>query len=211
MKKQKKQMISLLILLLVIVGALVGLRAYNSAQANKPAEVEGEIIVEMEYADTEMLTYSYEGVEYSFERVDDVWYVKDDHSQNVKQYRIKAMLTGVAPLVATQIIENVTDYSQYGLDEPERVIIFGDDMEQFAMTVGDYNSMSSAYYVRVNDSAEVYVVDSASITRFNYTVDDLVDAAEEETADADTETETATDGTEVAAENADAEVDGAAQ
>ncbi len=208
MKKQKKQMILLVALLLIVVGSLVGLRAYNSAQAGKPAEEDGEIVIGMEYADTELLTYTYEGETYNFERIDDVWYVTDDHSLNVKQYRISSMLSSVAPLTAIQIIENVTDLSQYGLDEPERTIIFGNDMEQFTLAVGDHNSLSSSYYVRINDSAEVYVVSYASIIRFDYALEELLDEtteteAETETeadADAGTQTEASTDDGTVASE-----------
>lgn len=178
MKKQKMQMILLLALLLIVVAALVGLRVYNDAQANKPAEVDGEVVIEMEYADTELLSYEYEDETYSFERVDDVWYVKGDHSQNVKQYRIKAMMSEIAPLVAVQVIENVTDFSQYGLAEAQRTITFGDDMEQYTLSVGDKNSLSNTYYVRVNDSTDVYVVEQTCVTRFNTTLDEIVEAAE---------------------------------
>ena len=183
-------MLLLLLLLLILVGAFVGLRVYNDAQANKPAEAEGEVIIDMEYADMEQLSYTYEGETYSFERVDDVWYVKGDHSQNVKQYRIQAMFTGIAPFVAEQVIEDVTDFAQYGLDEPQGTVIFGDDMQQFTMSVGDYNSFTATYYVRLGDGNTVYVVDQACVTRFNQTLDDVVEEVTDSSAAESTESGT---------------------
>ena len=196
MKKQKKQMLLLLVVLVLVIAALVGLRAYNDYEANKEAEVEGDVIIDMEYMETEILTYDYEGETYSLERIDDVWYVKGDRTQNVKQYRIKAMLSAVAPLVAEQTIENVTYFSMYGLDEPRKTITFGDDIEQYTMYVGDMNSMTSTYYISLDlNSSTVYAVDTACVTRFNYALEDLIDAEEEETteesgAEASTEGET---------------------
>lgn len=183
MKKQKKQMILLLGILVLFIAAFIGLKLYNNAQANKEEEIEGDIIIEMEYMDTELLIYDYEGETYSLERIDDVWYVTGDHSQNVKQYRIKAMLTAVAPLVAEQTIENVTDFSQYGLDNPQKTITFGDDMQQYTMYVGNINSMTSTYYISLDlNSSTVYAVDTACVTRFNFAIEDLVDAEEVESS-----------------------------
>lgn len=198
MKKQKKQMILMLALLLIVIGALVGLRIYNDAQANKQAEAEGEVIIDMEYADAELLSYVYEGETYSFERIDDIWYVAGDHSKSVKQSRIQAMMLGVTPFVAEQVIENVTDFAQYGLDEPQNTIVFGNDMEQFTLSVGDYNSFSATNYVRLNDSATVYVVKQACVTRFNQTLDDLVEEVAEE---AETAEEVVGNSTEDSAES----------
>lgn len=179
MKKQKRQMILLLCLLILFVAAYVGVKAYNNALINKEEEVVGDIIIQMEYEDTEILSYDYEGETYHLERMDDVWYVKGDHSQNVKQYRIKAMLTELAPLVAEKTIENVTDFSQYGLETPQKTIVFGDDMQQYTIYVGDMNSMTSTYYITLDlNGSTVYAVDTACVTRFNYALEDLIDAPE---------------------------------
>ena len=42
--------------------------------------------------------YVYEGETYAFEKEDDTWYYADDHSLNLNQDRIKAMILKVAPM-----------------------------------------------------------------------------------------------------------------
>lgn len=64
--------------------------------------------------DITSFSYVYEGETYAFEKKDETWYYTDDHSLNLNQERIKAMILKVAPLKADQVIENVTDMSQYG-------------------------------------------------------------------------------------------------
>lgn len=182
MNKQKKQLFLLLGILVLFIGVFVGLRAYNEAEANKEEETEGEIVMSLEYSDAEYLQYEYEGDPIDLECVDGTWYVVGDHSQNVKQYRIKSIITGIAPFIAEDKIENVTDLSIYGLTEPKKVIHVGNDVEQYTIYVGDYNNLTLNYYVYIStDPSTVYSVESAVITRFNYPLSDLVDAAEETT------------------------------
>lgn len=189
MNKQKKQLLLLLGVLILFIAAYFGLQAYNTAEANKAEEAEeGESIISMEYSDVEYLQFAYEGEPIDLECVDGTWYVVGDHSQNVKQYRIKAIVNGIAcPLLAEDKLENVTDLSLYGLTEPAKEIHVGNDVEQYTIYVGDYNTMTLNYYVYLStDPATVYAVDSANITRFNFALADLVDAAEEETTEEST-------------------------
>lgn len=196
MKKQKKQLFLLLGVLVFFVAAYFGLQAYNQAEASKEEEAEGVEAISMEYSDVEMLQFTHDGEWLQFECVDGTWYVVGDHTQNVKQYRIKTMVNGVAsPLLAEVVIENVTDLSMYGLADPAREIRVGNDVEQYTIYVGDLNSMMYTYYVYLaSDPTTVYSVDSADINRMDYGLSDFVEpATEEESTSA--EGETTRDGT----------------
>lgn len=145
---------------------------------------------------------------------DETWYYTDDHSLNLNQERIKAMILKVAPLKADQVIENVTDMSQYGLADPERTIQYETADRSVIINVGNLNSMTSQYYVAFPSEMKVYVVATNVVTGFNYTLDDLVEETTEETESTETTdttitesetTETATETENVEAETAESE------
>ena len=148
---------------------------------------------------------------YAFEKEDETWYYADDHSLNLNQERIKAMILKVAPLKADQVIENVTDMSQYGLADPERTIQYETADRSVIINVGNLNSMTSQYYIAFPSEMKVYVVATNVVTGFNYTLEDLVEVEEtaEETESTEatdtTITETATETENVEAETAESE------
>lgn len=185
MKKQKIQLLVLLVVLAALAAAFFGLKKYNEVQSETPAEEEGDVIIDVAYADVVNLIYEYDGETYHYEKTEDTWYLAEDYSQNVRQYRIKAMLVGVTPLKATKTLENVTDLSLYGLENPQRTIIFDTDIQRFTIYVGDANSLTSSYYIQLQGKPDtVYVVAQADINRFNFGTDDIIEPAEE-TGEAD--------------------------
>ena len=121
------------------------------------------------------------------------------------------MILKVAPLKADQVIENVTDMSQYGLANPERTIQYETADRSVIINVGNLNSMTSQYYIAFPSEMKVYVVATNVVTGFNYTLEDLVEVEEtaEETESTEatdtTITETATETENVEAETAESE------
>ena len=132
--------------------------------------------------------YVYEGETYAFEKEDDTWYYTDDHSLNLNQDRIKAMILKVAPLKADQVIGNVTEVTQYGLADPDRTIQYETADRSVIINVGNLNSMTSQYYIAFPSEMKVYVVATNVVTGFNYTLEDLVEETTEATETAETET-----------------------
>lgn len=213
MKKKQRQMIGMLLALVVLAAAFLGFRQYNknAAATTSATEDTQETVLDVNSDDITSFSYVYEGETYSFEKEDDTWYYADDHSLNLKQERIKAMILKVAPLKVNQVIENVTDMSQYGLANPERTIQYETADRSVIINVGNLNSMTSQYYIAFPSEMTVYAVTTNVVTGFNYTLDDLVEVEEtaEETATAATEntevTETATETEMVETETAESE------
>ena len=183
MKKKQRQMIGMLLALVVLAAAFLGIRQYNknASSATSITEDTQETVLDVNSDDITSFRYVYEGETYAFEKEDETWYYADDHSLNLNQDRIKAMILKVAPLKADQVIENVTDMSQY--ETADRSVI---------INVGNLNSMTSQYYVAFPSEMKVYVVATNVVTGFNYTLEDLVEV--EETAE-ETESTEATDTT----------------
>ena len=199
MKKKQRQMIGMLLALVVLAAVFLGIRQYNknASSATSITEDTQETVLDVNSDDITSFRYVYEGETYAFEKEDDTWYYADDHSLNLNQDRIKAMILKVAPLKADQVIENVTDMSQYGLADPERTIQYETADRSVIINVGNLNSMTSQYYIAFPSEMTVYAVTTNVVTGFNYTLDDLVEETTEATETAETETaETKTTETE---------------
>ena len=195
-------MIGMLLALVVLAAAFLGIRQYNknASSATSITEDTQETVLDVNSDDITSFRYVYEGETYAFEKEDETWYYADDHSLNLNQDRIKAMILKVAPLKADQVIENVTDMSQYGLADPERTIQYETADRRVIINVGNLNSMTSQYYIAFPSEMKVYVVTTNVVTGFNYTLDDLVEETTEETVE-----ETAEAESTEAAENAETE------
>lgn len=190
MKKKQRQMIGMLLALIALAAAFLGIRQYNknAPSAASTTEDTQETVLDVNSDDITRFCYVYEGETYAFEKEDDTWYYADDHSLNLNQDRIKAMILKVAPLKADQVIENVTDMSQYGLADPERTIQYETADRSVIINVGNLNSMTSQYYIAFPSEMKVYVVATNVVTGFNYTLEDLVEETTEATETAETET-----------------------
>lgn len=183
-------MIGMLLALVVLAAVFLGIRQYNknASSATSTTEDTQETVLDVNSDDITSFRYVYEGETYAFEKEDDTWYYTDDHSLNLNQDRIKAMILKVAPLKAGQVIGNVTDMSQYGLANPERTIQYETADRSVIINVGNLNSMTSQYYIAFPSEMKVYVVATNVVTGFNYTLDDLVEETTEATETAETET-----------------------
>lgn len=190
MKKKQRQMIGMLLALVVLAAAFLGIRQYNKniASATSTTEDTQETVLDVNSDDITSFRYVYEGETYAFEKEDETWYYTDDHSLNLNQDRIKAMILKVAPLKADQVIGNVTDMSQYGLADPDRTIQYETADRSVIINVGNLNSMTSQYYIAFPSEMKVYVVATNVVTGFNYTLEDLVEETTEATETAETET-----------------------
>ena len=190
MKKKQRQMIGMLLALVVLAAVFLGIRQYNknASSATSITEDTQETVLDVNSDDITSFRYVYEGETYAFEKEDETWYYTDDHSLNLNQDRIKAMILKVAPLKADQVIGNVTDMSQYGLADPDRTIQYETADRSVIINVGNLNSMTSQYYIAFPSEMKVYVVATNVVTGFNYTLDDLVEETTEATETAETET-----------------------
>ena len=195
MKKQQKQMIGMLLALVVLAAAFLGIRQYNKNASSDTSVTEStdETVLDVNSDDIVSFSYVYDGETYSFEKEDDTWYYAEDHSLNLNQNRIKAMILKVAPLKVNQTITDVTDMSQYGLADPERTIQYETADRSVIINVGSLNSMTSQYYIAFPSETTVYAVTPNVVTGFNYTLDDLIEEVEEteKTETETTETEAA--------------------
>lgn len=194
MKKQKRQILILIILLAILGAAFFLIRVRNQKEAEKPQEEDtAQVkILELVSDDIVALSYDCDGETYSFEKKDDVWYLVGEPDRNLTQTTVKAFAMQFCPMEASQVIQSVTDVSQYGFSEESvRKVSASTADATYTILVGDENELTDSYYVMLPDSQDVYVVDSYVISRFDRTPDSYTVVEESEES---IESETSEDG-----------------
>lgn len=178
MKKQKKQLGILILVLALLGGAYALLMRYNRGLEEKEQQ-EPALLVELEDGSIQKLSYDYEGERYSFYKDGEVWKSQEDPQKNLIQTRLQEMENHMERIEIQDQIDNVTDLSQYGLDEPSRTVQFETGEESYTVCVGDYNSVAGVYYVyQPSQPATVYTVVTSAVGGFDYTLEDLVEEEE---------------------------------
>lgn len=177
MKKQGKHLILLVISLAVLAIGYICLIRYNDRQQEiETNRVEGQVLVDIAADDIQRFSYEYDGETYTFEKTEEgIWISADDPSLNLMQSRLNTMVNKFTHIVAQNTIADVTDMSQYGLEQPLNILHWETDQAEYTYCVGDYNSFGSLYYIREPDSHTVYGVTASLGTGFGYNLEELTE------------------------------------
>lgn len=184
MNGQKKQFIGICILVVICAVAYFGLKTYNekaAEQEEQEAEAEKIEAVSIDTDSVNAFSYQLDGAAITFEKEDDTWYYKEDHSINVDQDAITDMLDAVAQVTATQRLEEVADTSEYGFDSPANVLTFEMEDGTRTITIGMQNEITGEYYIMDNNSDAIYVTETNPGSAFSKSVEDVT-LEEDETA-----------------------------
>lgn len=189
MKRQKKQLVSLVILLIVLAIAYIYVGKYNDEQANGTEE---EIIYVTNFstADICAFSYDYEEITYSFTKTDVTWTYDGDTTVDIDEAAVSTLLLDAAAVVA---VEKLTEYEaleNYGLETPKKTLTFTfTDGTVRSLIIGDCNEMLGYYYMMTNADDTLYLADSTLFDEFEISYEDLI--AEEEETESTEETEAA--------------------
>lgn len=188
---RKKQYLILVIILAVIVAALFAVRAAKShkeKEEEKQKEAETVYAVQFDADEVTAFSYQYEGNTLEFLKTDDTWTCKADGAIDLDEDKIQSLLESISSITANSTIENASDMSGYGLDEPtqEVALVFADGSAS-TMKFGMENQVLGGYYLQVGDDTNVYLVDSTYMTStLNKSLEDLTaEASDGGTADTD--------------------------
>ena len=193
MKKQKIQLIILLVILGCAIGAYFAAKAYS---AHKEATEKSTSYTALSLSDDDIsgiknITAANDagGFNVNHDADADTWSFADFPDEKVDTTQIKTMTDALSDLSSDNEITDVTDFTQYGLDSPVMTItITLSDGSTHKLEVGDYNSQISEYYLRVDDADTVYTISSTIYSDFNLTTSNLV-ASTSSSSSEDTPTE----------------------
>ena len=116
----------------------------------------------------------------AFTRTDGTWQYDGDAAFPVDQDKITERLNAFVDFAAAYVIDNVTDFSQYGLDTPECTVYITTDEGTATVALGAYSTMDAQRYVStgdgkvylaVNDPMELFSVELSRMIKNDTTPD----------------------------------------
>lgn len=149
-------------------GAGEGTAAFDDAAEG---ENDGSAIAGADTADSSGETASGDGT---------LWIWKNHEEITLDQSAVESLLAAICTVDATNKIEAVTDFAQYGLAEPDSTITFtmktaddaeGETLKTVSLLTGGYVSVTGEYYAMIAGEDTVYTVSG------DYIYDFSIDAA----------------------------------
>ena len=105
---------------------------------------------------------------------DGTWTNNDDTDFPVDQDYVSDMVAHFESVHASFVIEDVTDYSQYGLDSPEATVTFTTADGEKVMTFGTFSTIDEKRYICV-DGGNVYLIDEDLLEDVSADIEDYLD------------------------------------
>ncbi|MDO4650152.1 MAG: DUF4340 domain-containing protein, partial [Eubacteriales bacterium] len=171
MKRFKKLGVLLGILVVVCI-ATFALTHYEEEQ--EQIKNSDEIILQIP-ADT-VISLSWEYAEegnLAFHKEEDGWLYDEDEYFPVSEVKVNDILSEFEAFSVTFIIENVTDYSQYGLDEPEMTFHIGTEETSYDIKLGAFSTMDQQRYIDISDG-NVYLVSEDPMDYVSASLSDMI-------------------------------------
>lgn len=177
--KQKRNLIVLLGVLVVVMLAYVGVTKYTEAKAEAEAEAEALLaeentiyVSDLDYSSIVEVTFYYTE-ELTFELVDDTWLYAENPTVPITDTYISYIVSDYSTLIAERDLSGGEEISAYGLDEPSYYVILTDDTgTETTFYIGD--AADTGYYLTIGDKSSVYTVDSGYLSDICYSLMDFV-------------------------------------
>ena len=181
MKKKSMNLITAVAGLVVLSGAYVGVKTYVAKQEEKEnAEEEEEKtqVFSISSEDVQSIKFVIDKKEVTFEKNNDEWVKSDERDFPVDQDKLIEAIGSLNNVEADRVLDNVTDTTEYGLDDPTNTITITDkDGKETVLHVGMENASTSQYYVENGeDESKIYVVADSVFQPFMKTLYDYAKA-----------------------------------
>lgn len=181
MKKKSMNLITAVAVLVVLSGVYVGVKTYVAKQEEKEnAEEEEEKtqVFSISSEDVQSIKFVIDKKEVTFEKNNDEWVKSDERDFPVDQDKLIEAIGSLNNVEADRVLDNVTDTTEYGLDDPTNTITITDkDGKETVLHVGMENASTSQYYVENGeDESKIYVVADSVFQPFMKTLYDYAKA-----------------------------------
>lgn len=169
MTKQIKQLLILVGVLVVLLGAYIVLRVWN-AGAEERAEAQADYVLTLE--DIQRLTWDYSGEDLDFLKSGESWTWAPDSAFPLEESNLTGLEETLASLKAQRVIEAPDALADYGLDTPDMTLTVETGSDTVKLLIGDMTG--SDYYVMVEGEDRVYTIDSTLITYLECSLMDMM-------------------------------------
>lgn len=170
MKRTKKLYILLGVLVVICIATFALSQTEEKKEKIKNSD---KTILKVDNDSVNRISWKSSSGSLAFEKKDGTWTYTDDANFPVDQDKIAERLKLFKEFGVAFEIEDVDDYGQYGLDDPECTITLETDDETYEISLGDYSTMDSQRYVSIGDG-NVYLVKNDPMDSFDVTIDALV-------------------------------------
>lgn len=168
--KRSKRIFVLLGVLLVACAVTFGVSRYETKK--EEIQTSGEVVLEVPTDSVDSLSWENESATLSFHK-EETWTYDDDAAFPVDEEKIDELLEQFQAFSASFVIENVEDFSQYGLTDPVCTIEIGTADQTYTILLGDYSAMDSERYVSIGDG-NVYLVQNDPLDYFDAQLSDVI-------------------------------------
>lgn len=167
--------------LYVLLGVLVGVCAAAfgvSRYQEKQEDIKnsGETILEIPTDSVTALSWANETGTFSFTKGDG-WTYDDDSAFPVSEEKINDLLSQFEGFEAAFVIDDVEDYSQYGLDDPVCTITITTDEQTYTVELGDFSTMDEQRYISIGDG-KAYLVSHDPLDEYGAVLSDVIQGDE---------------------------------
>ncbi len=166
-----KRIYVLLGVLAVLCAATFALTRFEEKQ--EAIQNSGETILEIPRDTVTALSWEYGDNALAFHKGEEKWLYDDDEAFPVNEEKVLNILSHFEALGAAFIIEDVEDYSQYGLDDPECTIHLTAGEESYDVRLGDFSRMDEQRYVDIGDG-NVYLVGEDPMDYVNSSLSSMI-------------------------------------
>ena len=153
--RRSKRLITLVAVLAVICVATFALTKYEKKQ--EEIQNSDAVILEVKSDSVKSISWEVADEGLAFHKEEDGWLYDGDEAFPVSEEMITDILSHFESFGVSFIIENVEDYSQYGLDNPECTINLTTTDQSYELKLGNFSKMDEQRYVDIGDG-NVYLV-----------------------------------------------------
>ena len=170
--KRNKRLLILAAVLMAACLATFALTQYEEKQ--EQIRNSNEIILQIPADSVLSLSWEYSGGgNLAFNKTDDGWKYQDDDAFPVNEEKLMNILKNFEEYGVTFAISDVTDYSQYGLDEPEAILHLVTEERSYDLKMGSYSKMDEQRYIDIGDG-NVYLVSVDPIDYVSASLSDMI-------------------------------------
>lgn len=171
MKRFKKLGILLGVLVVACI-ATFALTHYEEKQ--EQIKNSNEVILEIPTESVTSLSWSYtaEG-SLSFHKGESGWLYDGDEAFPVSEQKVNNILSHFNSYSVSFVIENVEDYGQYGLEDPECTLHIGTEDASYDMKLGNFSKLDEQRYIDIGDG-NVYLVSEDPMDYVSASLSDMI-------------------------------------
>lgn len=170
--KRYKRLLILAAVLVVACIATFALTQYEEKQER--IRTSDEIVLQIPADTVQSLSWEYSGGgSLAFHKTDDGWKCQDDEAFPVSEEKVLDILEHFEDYGVTFVITDVTDYAQYGLDEPEATLHLATEERSYDIKMGAFSKMDEQRYIDIGDG-NVYLVGEDPMDYLSASLSDMI-------------------------------------